>query len=445
MKKVVVSLIFIAIGLQSSAQVEFSGKVSGNGFYSNSEKLPFWFYSNQRGRISDSTDFSGLVSAKLNYDFSDNSSLEVGGGLLYDDQFSDEIAIDELYAEFDWKWLKAIAGRKQRKELYNGLSATNENFAWSLNARPLPGIELSTSRPLFFNRNKKLGIEISWAEYFMGNDRFVKGARLHSKSLFLIYNPSTSFKIKGGISHYAIWGGISPKWGKQPEGFVDYLKIITGREGGDNSAEPDQQNVIGAHSGTYELYVTKKFSNYKLQFIYNHFFEDGTGSRYANFPDGRYGLFYEEDGSSSLINSAIFEFYYTRDQSDGSSAPHEHDFYFNSFSMYKNGWTYKRRIIGVPFFDYDYNNELVGGNKFAAYHLAFGGEIQGKPHQLSVSYVFKEGAYFRPYNPKRKEFYGNYEIKLLQSFVDFDLQLGVEFSNVSNPIFGTGLSISKQF
>lgn len=448
MKKLFLLLIFITISLESSAQVEFSGKVSGSGFYSNSEELPFWFYSNQRGRISDSTDFSGLVSAKLNYDLSEISSLEVGGGFLYDDKFSDEVVIDELYVEFNWKWLKAIAGRKQRKELYNGLSATNENFAWSLNARPLPGIALSTVKPLFFNQNKKLGVEITWAEYFMGDDRFVKNARLHSKSLFLMYNPSTSFKLKGGISHYAQWGGNSPVLGQQPESFGEYLRVITGRSGGEEANMSDQINVSGSQLGVYIFELKKSTDNYSLKLIYNHFFEDGSGSRYANFPDGRYAVYFEKKEANSLLNALLYEFYYTKNQSQNSSSPHKNDFYFWN-GIYRSGWTYQNRILGVPFFDFDSSLPQIVGNKFIAHHIGISGSVdvlsKAVPYKLKLSFVQKEGTLSKAYSPSRQEFYGNYEIRLLQSFIDLDLRLGTEFSNVANPIFGAGVNISKEF
>ncbi|AVR45288.1 hypothetical protein C7S20_08425 [Christiangramia fulva] len=433
----------------SYSQVEFSGSLNLEGYYSTKDKLPFWFYSNQRGRVSEETNFDGWISGRMNYDISSSTSLEIGGGLLYDDNFSDEIFLDELYADLKWKKLELIGGRKQKEEFYNGLSATNENFAWSLNARPLPGIQFRTSEPIYFNENEKLGLEFSWNEFLMENDRIVKGAHLHYKSLYLIYNFKNNWHLKAGITHFALWGGDSPRWGKQPEGIKDYLKIITGREGGDNSAEPDQQNVIGAHSGTYELYLTKDFIDYRLKFIYNHFFEDGTGSRYANFPDGRYGIYYENKKENTLITSAIYEFYYTRDQSDGSTAPHEHDFYFNSFSMFNNGWTYYKRIIGVPFFDYDPEIGIVAGNKFLAHHIGINGNLNlgfhNYPYKLLLSHVLKEGMYDRPYIPKRKELYFNYEMRLLQRPFNLSIQLGTEFSNVAEPIFGAGLSLSKHF
>jgi len=190
------------------SQVEYSGSINLEGYYSNKDKLPFWFYSNQRGRVSEETNFDGWISGKMNYDFSKNSGLEIGGGILYQDAVKDEVFIDELYADFKYSWLEVIAGRKQKEELYDGLSATNENFAWSLNARPLPGIQIKSSEPIYFNKNKKLGFEFSWNEYLMGDDRYVKGTRLHYKSLYLLYNFKSDWSLKAGIKHFAQWEEI---------------------------------------------------------------------------------------------------------------------------------------------------------------------------------------------------------------------------------------------
>ena len=63
---------------------------------------------------------------------------------------TDEVFIDELYADLKYSWIQVIAGRKQEPELYNGLSASNENILWSINSRPLYGLQIQTNRPGLF-------------------------------------------------------------------------------------------------------------------------------------------------------------------------------------------------------------------------------------------------------------------------------------------------------
>ena len=447
-KKYLFFLLFAVSSFYSYAQVEFSGSIHLNGYYSNNDELPFWMYSNERGRISEETNFSGWINGQMNYAISDKSTLEIGAGILYQDDYLNDDYIDELYADFKYSWFQVIAGRKQEPEMYNGLSATNENFAWSLNARPLPGLQIQTSSPIYFNENKKFGLEFSWEEYLMGNDRFVKGARLHTKSIYLVSNFNNDWQLKAGIRHFAQWGGDSTSLGAQADGFEDYLRVITGRKGSDAANMSDQINVAGSQLGTYELYLTKGFYDFKLKFLYNHFFEDGTGSRYANFPDGRYGIFFNKIEQNKLIEAAIYEFYYTRNQSKNSSAPHKNDYYFWN-GIYRSGWTYQQRIIGLPFFDYDQDASLIVGNKFMAHHIGLSGVLNSEtvnlPYKLFATYIQKDGTLSKSYTPKRNEIYLNYEIGLLQNPFNLRVRLGAEYSNIAQPIYGAGLSLSKQF
>ena len=56
------------------AQTEFSGSMNLEGYYSSKEDLPFWFYSNQRGRVSEKTNFDGWMTGRLDYNLSEEVS-----------------------------------------------------------------------------------------------------------------------------------------------------------------------------------------------------------------------------------------------------------------------------------------------------------------------------------------------------------------------------------
>ena len=129
----------------------------------------------------------------------------------------------------------------------------------------------------------------------------------------------------------------------------------------------DQANALGNHLGSWELYLTKKLNTSQLQFIYNSIFEDGSGSRMANFPDGRYGLFWQAEEKDQLINSIIYEYYNTRDQSHDVNKWGA-DNYLNS-QFYTRGWSYRDRVIGSPLFTYDSEINKVINNKFSAHHI----------------------------------------------------------------------------
>lgn len=452
MKKLLFLSFSCLISISTQAQWDFSGSVNLNGYTHDGElqRLPFWMYHNQRGRVSEETNISGWISARTFKVFRNGNSLEIGAGILYQDGISDEIFLDEIYAAYNNDWLEAVIGRKQEEELYKGLSATNESILWSLNSRPMPGVSLATNRTIFFSSQSAFGFEAHWSDYFMGEDRFVKNARLHHKSFKLVYRPNPGFEIKAGIRHFAQWAGESPESGQQPDGFSDYIKVIAGREGGENAVGGDQINVLGNHLGTYELEIRKRLSpEMQLNFIYNHMFEDGTGSRFANFPDGRYGVFLDFDDDRRLINGILYEFYYTRNQSINSSAPHKNDNYLNNFLTYHTGFTYERRIIGLPFFTYDEELDQVVNNKFSVHHLGISGNISNYfasyPWKLLMSFSHNEGRYGRFYGPNRDIYSGLFDINVLQSFVQLNVQLGLELSNVAEPLYGAGINLRKEF
>ncbi|MBZ9728703.1 capsule assembly Wzi family protein [Salegentibacter sp. JZCK2] len=452
MKKMFFLSLLCLTSFSTYAQWDFSGSVNLNTYIHEgaAERLPFWMYHNQRGRVSEDTHVSGWISGRTFNEFSNGNSLEIGAGVLYQDGIKDEIFLDEIYAAFNTDWLEAVVGRRQEKELYKGLSATNESMLWSINARPMPGISLATNRTIFFSPESAFGFEASWSEYLMGEDRFVKNARLHYKHINFVYQPNPDFQIKAGIRHFAQWGGDSPKTGQQPEGFSDYIRMVFGREGGENAVGGDQANVLGNHLGTYELEIIKRLNpELELNFIYNHMFEDGSGSRYANFPDGRYGVFLDFENNRRLINGILYEFFFTRNQSINAGSPHGADNYLNNFLTYHSGFTYESRIIGLPFFTYDEELDQVVNNKFAAHHLGISGNFSNYfvsyPWKLLLSFSHNEGRYGQFFNPNQDVYSGLFDIKLLQSFVQLNVQFGVEVSNVAKPLYGAGLNLSKQF
>lgn len=440
-------LLIFLISFNSFSQVRFSGEATLQGMYSTKEELPFWMHKNQRGRVSNNTGFTGWITGRATYDLGYESALEFGGGILYQDALKDRIFADELYAQYSNEWIEFIAGRKQKPELYNGISSTNENILWSLNARPLPGIQLRTRKPVFVFPDAGIGFEASLEEYIFDDDRVVKNAKLHHKSFHLVYRPTPDLQFKAGMQHFAQWGGTSKIDGPQPQGFKDYVKIFTGRGGGEEALATDRDNALGNHLGSWELYVDKDFSDFKLGFIYNNIFEDGSGSRFANFPDGRYGLYFENNEKNKFVNTLIYEFFYTRDQSHNVIGGPDH--YFWNL-VYKSGWTYESRILGAPFFNYDENEVMIVNNKFAVHHLGLSGQVfnfrNSYPYKILLSYAHNEGHFRRalPFgNEDVLHVFG--QLRLLSAPFIIEIQQAATFNSKRKPIFAAGLSLHKSF
>lgn len=454
----IICLFIVATSIQVAAQsLEFSGEINLKGLTSTKEVLPFWMSHNQRGRISERTNTAGWVSGKGIYELNKDRRLEFGAGVLYQDGISDEVFLDELYASYKNSWLEVIAGRKQHTEMYNGLSAVNGNFLWTLNARPIPGLQVRTSRPIFFSAESKWGFEAAWSEYFMEKDRFVRNARLHNKSLYLVFNNRKDLEIKMGIQHFALWGGTSgnPDHGIQPDGILDYVRVFAGYDGGENSLETDQDNALGNHIGSYEIKISKTFEKLRLEFLYSHLFEDASGIFFYNYFDGSYGLFADFNKKNNWINSLMYEFFYTNGHyTSNSSWVTTWDHYFNN-GVYTSGWTYEDRVIGLPFFTTDfYDDELYPGgskidnNRIVVHHLGVEGRAFNKlPYKYLLSYRKNYGDYRTPppgFKIPQNVFSTYLDLNIFRSFMELNLEFGADISSESTN-FGAGIKIRKEF
>lgn len=422
---------------------------------SSREELPFWMYSNQRGRISEHTNLAGLLNGKISHLLRNEGRINIGAGALINDGFSKKLALDELYVQYIDYRISVTAGVKQRKEQYRGLSASSENILWSLNARPLPGIEVGTVDPIYISGN--VGFEASWAEYVLEKERHVPYARVHHKSLHLVFEPAETWKIRAGIQHFAQWGGDSPNRGEQPSGFTDYLRITSGRQGGQEALQGDVANSLGNHLGSWELEIKKKFGYSSFAFFFNNLFEDGSGSRFANFPDGRYSVYFEKEDEFQLINAAIYEFYYTKHQSHDINRWGA-DNYLNHLMTYNSGWTYKGAVLGAPFFLYGKELDRIINNKFTAHHFGlsgnFGSFFSPYPYRLMLSYRHNEGSYYKdPYPPDQEpDIISTYLTTRIYNLdfdhdvprLTFDFVLAADFHSLDQPNMGAGMILKYE-
>ncbi len=451
MKQFLLSVLFFLIFFSLNAQqIDFRGNVNTTGLIYSEENSPFWLHTNQRGRIDELTNFSGLISASGTYHLSETSNLEIGLGAIYQDGYSNKLQLDEAYLAFNNSWLGIVAGRKQRKELYRGLSATNQSVLWSLNARPLPGIRFFTKRPIFFKDNRGLGFEASLEEYFMDDERFVENTRIHHKSFHLVYKSSPRFQISAGLRHFVQWGGTHPDFGDLPSDFEAYTRVVTGRgvgeDTGDNISE-QEINGLGNHLGSYEINIKTILANYNVEIIYNHLFEDGSGSVLRNTPDGRYGLYIEDPIApvDSWIQAVMYEFYYTKNQSKNTPTSDGEDNYFNN-NLYRSGWTYENRVLGLPFITLGPDRFRITNNKILAHHIGLNGMAFKKvPYRFLGSFRKNYGGKGSS-NVNGDQVISTYlDLKLLKNIIDLNLQLGADFSEIEGPNFGAGISLSKSF
>ena len=445
-KKLPLLVLLCCFTLQAQ-YIDYALYTAAQGVLYSEEESPFWLHSNKRGRIDEKTNISGLVTGTGTYILRNESVLELGLGILYKDGYSEGVKLDEYYLNFENGWMRAYAGRQQKREFFKGLSATNENLLSSLNARPLPGISFEIPEAVSIWKEAGLGFKFSWEEFFSDErDRYIQNIRVHHKSFNLVFSGIRNVELSAGVHHYVQWAGKSPEHGDLPSGFEDYLRVISGGSiiGGDGFIGEQEINGLGNHLGGYEASLKTSYSHFDIQVIYNTIFEDFSGIKLRNTPDGRYGIYFEDQEQNKLVEAFMYEYYFTRNQSKNYPTTDGKDNYFNNH-LYRSGWTYERRIIGLPFILLDEDRFRIAHNNIVAHHIGIAGDaFYNHPYKFWASYRANYGAKGGTSKPVETIFSTFFDITVWQRFLEVNVQFGADFNSEASENVGFGIRVNKQ-
>lgn len=420
--------IFI-VSFANAQKIEFSGEITATAIFSNEDSIPFWLMTNTSASIGAETNFSGIGDAQARYNFLD-SEVEVGVALFYRDGVNvDEFQRRDLYARYKSNWLKVTAGSKKYDVKLNSLSATNMNFLLSTNPRPLPGLIIEANNPI--NISKSLAIDWGIAHYSLNDDRHVDNALVHYKRLGLHWKINDRHVLKGTLQHFAQWGGTSPTEGKQDVSFESFLDVFVAKQTG------NRVNAEGNHLGSYLLEYDLKTNFGQFAFYHEHPFEDGSGTRFANFPDGVWGVFFKPK-SKEIITSVLYEYIDTTDQSfyvGGSGI----DSYFNH-RIYRSGWSYDGQTLGLPFITPPTNNSV------RAHQFGLTSTIKKIDITLKTSIVESNGTLSVPFETQRNNIYAlGKAVYSIEKYGQITLLFGYDYNKHTKDIVGVGLSYAYTF
>lgn len=400
------SLCFFCLSLYSQTR---SGYYTAEIGGVTTDRSPFWLHTNTFGKLTGDTYLWGSVGVGTPFSKTDTRAFDYsfgfeGTGALGGDKH--RIFINQLFGQVRWQNLVLDVGIVHPKILYDGLSSSNGDMLYSTNSRSLPGINLHTAD---FIRLPWIGKWVSfkarYGEYIMIDDRYAGNrTRLHNKMLDIKLTPIPQFSIEAGIDHYAQWGGETPKDGKLPTSLKDYIRVVLIKAGGDD-APANEINKLGNHIGNQFLKLKYNAERWGAEFYFDHIFEDGSGEKFRNRPDGLYGLYFTRKKNFKWFKSFVYEFYYTKCQSgpfhnDPVSGViiGGNDNYFNN-GIYQSGWTFFGQVIGAPFFTprTKEENGLVLGifnNRFHAHHVGLCGDLPAHiRYKLMVSYSRNYGTH----------------------------------------------------
>ncbi len=442
-------VLFLALSYSGFCQSNFSftGAIEASGFVSNNDSLPLWFYTNTSSLVGRQSNVAGIAEGEGSYQLTEKSSFSAGAAFYYRDNVPDEFQRKELYVQFENTWLAVIAGAKELPEVAQGLSATNKNYLWSNNVRPLPGVRIASSQPLRLSNT--FSVDAAIAHYELNDNRSTDNARLHYKHLALITKLNENHKITAKIQHFAQWAGTSPDYGKLKSDFSAFIDVFTARESPEVNVEGEIFNAVGNHLGSYLLDYEFKSSFGTTSVYHEHPFEDGSGTGFSNFPDGVWGIYFQPL-ESSFIKGLVYEFITTKNQS-GTIEGSGFDNYFNN-SVYRSGWTYEGGIIGLPFMItapgtmLDESNVKFISNTLAMHHFGISGTFKMLQWKLKSSYVRNFGRVAAPFSEIIATTHHYFEIAYpSKKHGTFTLLTGFDSSSATDSILGAGLQYAYQF
>ncbi|MBE9490023.1 MAG: hypothetical protein IMY67_06995, partial [Bacteroidetes bacterium] len=308
---------FLTIAMSISAQnFDMTGDLSFTGVLSNQDQIPFWMYTNTSTTLGSTTNVTSTGEINAKYHFK-SSFLEVGVAVFYRDGVEDHFQRRDVYIRYENSWLSTTLGAKKQDTEQEGLSVTNKNYIWSSNARPLPGFIIEANNPLKVSNT--FAIDWGIAHYSLNDDRYVDNTWVHYKRLGLIVTFNENNKLTARIQHFAQWAGMSPEYGKFPHDYRAFVDVFFARGGNEDDPEGEIQNALGNHIGSYLLDYQFKTSIGNFSVYHEHPFEDGSGTRLANFPDGVWGVYYTPK-KAKFISNFLYEYIDTTGQSGDSGA-----------------------------------------------------------------------------------------------------------------------------
>jgi hypothetical protein len=446
MKKLLLFGLLITANVAYTQPIEVAGEVSASAIFSNEDVIPFWMYANSNFERGSETNYNGIAAVSARYSL-ENAFIEVGVSAFYRDDVTDEFQRKELFLRFQNSWLKVTAGSKGRELQADGLSSTNKNFLWSGNIRPLTGLIIEANEPL--RLTETFAIDWGIAHYRLNDDRFVSDVNVHYKRLALIATINDRNKLTARLQHFAQWGGNSPVLGALPNDFKAYFDVFFAKKRSLVSNNITYQNALGNHLGSYFIEYETSNALGEFNFYHEHPFEDGSGTRFANFPDGVWGAQFRPN-SKKIITQILYEYVDTSDQS-GSGAASGIDGYFGN-NVYRSGWSYEQNVIGFPFILFDPTvviNDRTSpyvNNRSRIHHLGVSGSFEKIDWTVKTTLSNNLGTYRRPFMPQLNNWHNYLSIRYrTESYGAITLIAGADFSNLFNTVTGVGVRYQYSF
>lgn len=416
---------------------------------------PFWATANRYDIVPQGNGATLLLQTGMQSDTTKAFQWEWGlsSGVSTDTYRPVRAIPDEAYGTLRWKFISLDLGMKRRPQdfLATGyydmgtLSTTGGNIIWSGNAATVPGYTLNINKVAIPGTKGHLSLFGRFGDYCTIDRRYVQWAHIHNTAfgVQIGLSPDNRWLLTAALDHYAMWGGTSPYDGRLDMSFNSYCRMLIGSNAGKSYNEGDVVNVIGNQLGHIVFRLDYKGDKWSVALQHDHPYEDKSGMRFQNFPDGVNTLAFSLADRKFWVTDVLYEFQYTlwqggtcerrpatqeeidrkdkhlylEDDGTYSYVAGGEDNYFNNYE-YRSGWTHGARIIGNPFFlptgtlegtfnpdpehfrqvimaNYKTNwNRAIENNRVMVHHIGISGMLfRMIPYKLLLTHSLNYGIY----------------------------------------------------
>ncbi len=430
---ILASLLLLLVTGTLRAQDTLRYELGTQAASASQQYLPHWLTANRFGVLDDAEYAVGLLRGAATYQrpltkrFRLKAGLDVIAKAPFAGELSPRLLLQQGYVRLHYGIFELSGGRQQRTLGTQADDLTTGSLSVSGNARPIPQILAAVPEysAVPFTRGY-VEFKGTFAHGWLGNDRFVKGAWLHQKSLFIRVGGSFWLNGSAGLVHNVVWAGENERVGDLPSGLSDFWQVANGREakGVDttNLFLLGEKSALGDNLGVYDFSLLFKTKNYHFLIYHQTPFEDWTGSRLARNRDRLLGINLTVPKGNRWIESVVYEYVYTKYQSGPTipGAPNGpptdkfgndfggRDNYYNNY-LYKTGWVYQDRIIGTPLFftksrarryipgfvdpdEAGFNFNVVN-NRVVAHHIGVKGSVKEISYRILSTFSTNYGTY----------------------------------------------------
>ncbi|GHT67582.1 hypothetical protein AGMMS50239_31010 [Bacteroidia bacterium] len=478
-RKGLIVLLLLFLPFVSFAQGEVDYRVESFGSASAGNYTPLWMVSNTYGIVPLKPN-NGYVRGSLAWkqSLSEDFRLEAGVDLIGAAEHSSSFWAHQFYAGLSFQNMSLTVGAKERYNSILDKDLSVGDMTFSTNARPIP--EVSLGFPEYTNVPYTKGILKFKADFSVGKSLdnsyilqvknsstlYATDILWHRKFLFLQWaDPEEKFpwSFTFALDHAAQWGGWTSydNFGQLPASFKDFIIIVLGKSGGENTLLTDRVNVLGNHLGTMNAQLEYKVKDFQVSLYKHHLFDDNSGLEYANWRDGIWGgtitfahcpylkkIVLESLNTTNQGGPMHFLEYNNYDgrhyRGGGNDDYYNHDYYIS-------GWSYYGRSLGNPLLtspEYNDDGSLhFKNNRLKAVHLGMNGNLTS---DLSYRLLFTQmqawGRMYAPFLEKKNNFSSllecNYESPKWRGW-KIGVQLAFDKGNLYGDNWGGSVKVSK--